>query len=117
MPVSILTDGVPLCLTASESYRKERKAEHRGTLEPWKLLSEAGSIVLSYADFLYASLRENTSVHLVCTLMWRSHHYLSPVLSSRALSVAGPWEKRGKGRTVGIYFRFQNTEVLEAAGG
>lgn len=109
--------GCPCAWLPVRSHRKERKAKHRGTLEPWKLLSEAGSSVLLYTDFLYASLRENTSVHIICALMWRSHHYLSLILSCRALSVGCPWEKQGKVRKVGIYFRFQNTEVFETVGG
>lgn len=109
--------GYPHAWLPLRSYTKERKVEHRGTLEPWKLLSEAGSSVLSYTDFLHTMLRENTSVHLICTLMRRSCHYRSLILSSRALSVGRPWEKQGKGREVRIYFRFQNTNVFETVGG
>lgn len=100
------------------SYTRERRAEH--TLDTWKIPGEAGSSVLPFKTAVHyhtqrkhSSHPQAASIHLICALMWRSLHHLSLSFSSRDLSVGCPRGKQGKGRNVRIYFRSQNTDVLE----
>lgn len=95
---------------------RERRVDH--TLEPRKILGEAASSVLPFKTAVrYHSQRKHSShpqaasIHLICTL-----HHLSLSFSSRDLSVACPQGKQGKSRNVRMYFRSQNTDVLEIRG-